>query len=311
MKKLTNLVLATSFAIGSTAFSAEVVPITSFDPNTFFEDSLTAGIDFDDASTTQEGFLSIPASNAKEYNVTTNDITFDLQVRNANLGNQNRFRGPNALANSGPLISDFEQFFGRHSDSGVEVEATLTLSGLAANTDYQVSFFTVNVGCCQTTTRFYDGATTDDPLITEFTTSGNSNNYDTWSPGITLEFNSGSNGEIVATMQADEYVNGENYESRLGICGISVLSLGPAAPTVELAITAIDIDPETDEATLSFTGTPNTSYACLSSTDLADFSTSETPIDGSLTTDENGDGSVVVSGAESGKFFRLETVTGP
>lgn len=308
MKKLTNLVLATSFAIGSTAFSAEVVPITSFDPNTFFADGITAGIDFDDGSPTQEGFLSIPASNAKEYNVTTNDITFDLQVRNANLGNQNRNRNN---ANAGDLITDFEQFYGRHPDSGVEVEATLTLTGLAANTDYQVSFFTVNVGCCNTTTRFYDGATSDDPLILEFTSSGNQNNYDTWSPGITLEFNSGSNGEIVVTMQADEYVNGENYESRLGICGISVLSLGPAAPTVELAITAIDVDPETDEATLSFTGTPNTSYACLSSTDLADFSTSETPIDGSLTTDENGDGSVVVSGAESGKFFRLETVTGP
>lgn len=293
------------------AFSVEVIPLT-FNPETFFDGNLTAGIDFDDGSPTQEGFLSIPASNNKSYNVTTNDITFDLQVRNANLGNQNRYRGANALANSGPLIADFEQFYGKHPESGNEVEATLTLTGLAANTDYQVSFFTVNVGCCQTRTRFYDGATSDDPLITDFTTSGNSNNYDTWAPGITLQFNSGAGGEIVVTLQAEEGLqNDGNYDSRLGICGISVVSLGPPPVTNDLEITSLAVDPVTDEVTLTFTGDASTTYSCFSSTDLIDFSTPETPVSGSLTTDEEGVGTVVLSSSEVTKFYRIEPIMVP
>lgn len=300
------------------AFSVEVIPLT-FNPETFFEDNLTAGIDFDDDTDnadglqleTQPGFASIEPSNNKSYNVTTNGITFDLQVRNANLANQNRFRGPNALANNGPLIADFEQFFGRYPDTGNEVEATLTLSGLAANTAYQVSFFTVNVGCCQTRTRFYDGATTDDPLITDFTTSGNSNNYDTWAPGITLEFDSGASGEIIVTLQAEEYVNGTNFESRLGICGISVVSLGPPPVSNDLEITSLSVDPVTDEVTLTFTGDASTTYSCFSSTDLIDFSTEETPVNGSLTTDEKGIGTVVLSASEDAKFYRIESIMAP
>lgn len=289
--------------------SAEIIPITSFDPNTFFDGGITAGIDFDDGTSsnfpdpTQSGFLSIPASNDKSYNVTTDGITFDLQISNANLGNQNRNRNN---ANAGAIMTDFEQWYGRSSTSGEEVEGTVTLSGLDANTDYQVSFFTMNVGAGQTTTRFYDGATTDDPLITEFSTSGNQNNYAAWSPGITLEFNSGSNAEIVVTLQANEYVAGENFESRLGICGISVVSLGPPPFSGELEITSIMADSVADEVTMTFTGAPNTAYTCVSSTDLETFGTIETPINGtSVTTDENGVGTFVVTASEDAKFYQI------
>jgi hypothetical protein len=307
-KNLLALFGASSLFLASSAFSVEVIPIESFDPNTFFEDGITAGIDFDDGSVTQTDFLGIPASNSKSFNVTTNEITFDLQVINANLGNQNRNRNN---ANAGDLITDFEQFYGRHPDTGNAIEATLTLTGLQANTDYQVSFFTANVGCCQTRTFFYDGTSSEDPLITNFRTSGNQNNYSSWSPGVTLQFNSGTNGEIVVTMQAEEYPAGANFESRLGICGISVVSLGPPPVTNDLQITSVEVDPATDQVSLTFTGDASTTYSCFSSSDLVDFSTVETPVSGSLTTDENGFGSVVLSSSELARFYRLEPIAVP
>lgn len=311
---LLSLLGASTFLAIPAAWSVEIIPIESFDPNTFFEGGVTAGIDFDDGTSanhpepTQPGFLSIPASNEKSYNVTTNGITFDLQIRNANLGNQNRNR--NNL-NAGTLINDFEQWYGRHPDSGVEVEGTTTLSGLTPNTEYQISFFTANVGAGQTSTRFYDGATIEAPLIIEFRTSGNQNNYAAWSPGITLQMTSSASGEIVVTLQAVEYVAGENFESRLGICGISVISLGPPPVTNDLAITSIALDQTTDEVTLTFSGDASTTYSCFSSTDLVDFSTPESPVGGSLTTDETGVGTVVLSSTEAAKFYRIEPVTGP
>lgn len=300
-----SLMSAFSFLLAPVGHSVEIIPITSFDPTTFFEGGITAGIDFDDNSPTQSGFTGIPASNDKEYNVISNGVTFDLKVRNANFANQNRNRN-NAVA--GDLVNDFEQWYGGYATVGNEVEATVTMTGLLPNTDYQVSFFTFNLGAGQTSTRFYDGATSDDPLITEFRTAGNQNNFSTWSPGITLQFNSGSNAEIVVTLQAVEFVNtgSNNFDSRLGLCGISLVSQG--APPLDLGITSIEVDPATDEVTLSFTGLPNTTYSCLSSTDLEDFSTIETPInDTTLVTDETGNGTFVLDASEiDKKFFRME-----
>lgn len=213
---------------------AGIIPITSFDPATFFSGGITAGIDFDVDSSgdpgfqaaTQPGFVSVPADGNKSYNVTHNGITFDIQTTNANQANVPRWRA-NALA--GDLINDFQQFFGRHSTAGNGVTATVTLSGLAANTDYEVSFFTYNVGAGQTTHNFHQGTSTSDPLITTFTTAGNQNNYSTWVPGVTFGINSGATGEITITIQAPEYPSGANYDSRLTLNGISVVDTSQPA----------------------------------------------------------------------------------
>lgn len=225
MKTLTLSTLAILGTVPA-AFSATVIQITSFDPNTFFSGGVTAGLDFDDGTSsnypdpTQPGFLSIPASNNKTYNVTTGGITIDITVSNANQGNQNRNRNN---VNAGALITDFEQWYGRNAPGG-GVEAAFNLSGLVANTDYQISFFTANVGAGQTTHSFYEGPSSASPLITTFTTSGNQNTPSTWSPGITLEFNSGAAGEIDVTVQAPTFdAGGGNTDSRLTFAGMSVV----------------------------------------------------------------------------------------
>ncbi len=239
MKKL-NLPLFVTLAASPAAYSATVIPIVGFDPGTFFSGGVTAGLDFDDGTSTnypdptQPGFLSIPASNNKNYSVTTGGINFDITVANANLGNQNRNRNN---VNAGPIMTDFEQWYGR--DQPGPVEATVSLSGLVANTDYQISFFTANVGAGQTTHSFYEGISSADPLITTFTTAGNQNNYSGWSPGITFEINSGPNAEIAVTIQATEYTSGDFIESRLTLDGISVIQGATIPEPSAIALTAL------------------------------------------------------------------------
>jgi hypothetical protein len=180
-------------------------------------DGATAGFQ----AATQPGFLSVPADGSKSYNVTHNGITFDIQTTNANLANQARWRG-NATA--GGLINDFQQFYGRFATTGNGVVATVTLTGLAANTDYEVSFFSYNIGAGQGPLVFYNGSSTSDPLITTFTPSGGTSNFSTWSPGITLGINSGESATITITIQAPDYVSGSNFDSRLTLNGISVVN---------------------------------------------------------------------------------------
>jgi hypothetical protein len=222
--------------------SVTIIPITSFDPATFFSGGITAGIDFDVDSdgaagfqaATQPGFLSVPATTAKDYNVTHNGITFDIKTLNANLANQARWRGATTAETAGVLINDFQQWYGRFETEGKAVEAAVTLTGLTPNTDYQISFFTYNVGSGQSIHNFYEGTSSADPLITTFTTAGNQDTYSTWKPGITFQINSGNSGEIAVTIQGIEYIAGSNFESRLTLDGISVVELGgPAnsAPT--------------------------------------------------------------------------------
>ena len=145
-------------------------------------------------------------------------------VTNADQGNQNRNRNN---VNAGRLINDFEQWYGRNQAGGVE--AAVKLTGLVANTDYQISFCTYNVGAGQSTNNFYEGTSSADPLITSYTTSGNQNNYSTWSPGITFEINSGSGSEIDVTIQAPQFNAGpvgdptQFIDSRLTLAGISVV----------------------------------------------------------------------------------------
>ena len=232
MKHTSFLAGASALLCSQAAFSATVIQIPSFDPTTFLSGGITAGIDFDDGTSsnypdpTQSGFLSIPASNNKTYNVTTGGITFDIVVTNADQGNQNRNRNN---VNAGRLINDFEQWYGRNQAGGVE--ASVNLSGLVANTNYQISFFTFNVGSGQTTHSFYEGTSSAAPLITSYTTSGNQNTYSTWSPGITFEINSGSGSEIDVTIQAPQFNAGpvtdptQFIDSRLTLAGISVVQV--------------------------------------------------------------------------------------
>ena len=225
--KFTRSLLALAFlAFSSSAHAATVIPITSFDPNTFFSGGITAGIDFDvntggspPTYVTQSGFLSVVADTAKSYNVTHNGITFDIVTRNNNLANQGRFRNND---NAGDLMNDFQQFFG--DTAGSPVEMTLKLTGLVANLDYEIGFFTANVGAGQTTHSFFEGASISDPLITTFTTSGNQNTYSTWSPGVIFLMNSGNDGEISVTIQATQNTGG-NEQSRLTLDGISVVAI--------------------------------------------------------------------------------------
>jgi hypothetical protein len=263
------LIGAVSLIFAPILHAAEIVPITSFDPNTFFADGITAGIDFDvDSSSdpgaqyvTQAGFLSVPATTAKSYNVTHNGITFDIVSRNNNLTNQSRWRNN---ANAGDLMNDFQQFFG--DTAGSPVEATITLTGLAANTVYLLNFFTYNVGAGQTTHTFYDGASSAGPLITTFTTSGNQNTYATWVPGIGFKINSGASGEIAVTIKGTQ--DTDNNQSRLTFDGMSVTSLGPAPMDgFQLAIT-----PTTPPATgydFTWPSQEGKFYDLLTSTDLA------------------------------------------
>jgi hypothetical protein len=277
LKHTLSLVGTLSLFFAPAGHSVEIVPITSFDPTTFFNGGFTAGIDFDDDSNgsvagnqlvTQSGFLSIPPSNNKTYNVTTNGITFDIKVINANQGNQNRWRN-NAVA--GDLVNDFEQWYGSDAITGNPVEATVTLTGLAAKTDYLVTFFTYNLGAGQTTHRFHDGDSSAAPLVTTFTTAGNQLNFATWVPGIGFKINSGSSSKISVTIVAPEFANGPNSDSRLGLCGIVVTSLAPPpAPGLDFTITPNATPGLFD---FSWTSRKGKMYDLLTSTDLS------TPVD--------------------------------
>ena len=131
---------------------------------------MTVGIDFDVASDglfyTLPGYLSVPATGAKDYNVTTNGITFEI-VGTSTDGNQARFRG--FAANAGTdLTRDFQQWY---SVGGVP-EAAVTLSGLTPNADYTVSFTTYNAGSGATIHSFYEGTVATGTLLSEFTSGG-------------------------------------------------------------------------------------------------------------------------------------------
>jgi hypothetical protein len=225
LKPTFSLVSALSLAIAPTAFSATTFSaIVGYDPNTYWAGGVTAGIDFNDGSPTQSGFTGIAASNNTTYNVLSNGITFDIGVRNTNTGNQNRDRG----AAGGDLVRDFEQWF-NNLGTGVLVEATVSLSGLLPNTDYDISFFTFNIGAGQSTHTFYDGAAITDPVITTFTTGGNQLNFATWSPGVTITTNSGVSGVIDLTVQS-------NSGSRLTLNGIAVQVIPEPSSAALLAL---------------------------------------------------------------------------
>lgn len=196
---------------------------------------LIGGIDFDVASPsnhtppsttwTESGHLSVPATAAKDYNVTHNGITFDIRTINANLANQNRYRGANNAANPlnnlTPLTVDFIQWFGR--DQPGPVESTITLTGLTPNLNHVLTFYHYNAGAFQDNHSLYLGSSVaTGTLLGTFQASGNPNNPATWVPSVDYNVMSDSNGEIVVTMLASTYMNGNFVESRLTFNGMSV-----------------------------------------------------------------------------------------
>jgi len=210
--------MKTSFILPTVAFAnlSALICTPSIDA------AITAGIDFDVATGgviyTEPGFLSLPATAAKDYNVTHNGITFDIKTTYASQGNAARNRNIQALT---PLSTDFMQWFGR--DQPGAVEATVTLSGLEFNTDYELSFYHYNHGAFQNNHFLYLGASaTTGTLLGTFMATGNPNAPATWVPNVNYTLNSGSAGEIVVTMQAEIYLNAGVEESRLTFNGMSV-----------------------------------------------------------------------------------------
>ena len=220
------LILPAVVLFAPVGFSATVIShanIVPFNPDTYFSGGVTAGIDFNDASPTQAGFLGVPASNSKTYNLTHNGITFDITVTNANQTNQNRDRGAGTVtAPRGDLTRDFEQWYGRNAPGG-GVEAHIKVGGLIPNSVYDLKFFTMNLTAGQTRHLFYDGTSSAAPLIVDFSTSGNESNQSTWRPGIRIQYETDSSGEIDVTIQAPTFDAGSgNTDSRLTFNGMSV-----------------------------------------------------------------------------------------
>ena len=84
----------------------------------------TAGIDFDSGGPfTEAGFLSVPATGSKDYNVTHNGVTFDIDGT-SELGNQNRLRGSGADVNN-DLTRDSIQWYSSN-DGTILPEAPIT-----------------------------------------------------------------------------------------------------------------------------------------------------------------------------------------
>ncbi|MCU0779538.1 MAG: sialate O-acetylesterase [Akkermansiaceae bacterium] len=257
-----SIVAALSLALAPAGYTAEIIPITSFDPTTFFE-GVTAGFDFDGVSgPTQSGFTSIaPAgTGTTTYHAVNNGITLDLTISNFNATAHRNRNKPLA----GNLVTDFAQWY--HT-TNANAEAAFSFTGLNPNTDHDISFFVFNLGAGQMTHKFYEGTSSADPLITTFTTSGNENNYSTWSPGITFRINSGASGRIAVTMQ--------EAGSRLNMDGIAITRLAtPAAPPFNLVIT-----PNAAPGLYDFQWNSQAGkvYDLLTSTDLA-TPTAEWPI---------------------------------
>jgi hypothetical protein len=138
-------------------------------------------------------------------------------------------------------MNDFEQWYGSDTTAGNPVEATITLTGLVADTDYLLSFFTYNVGAGQTTHSFYEGTSSAAPLITSFTTAGGPANFSTWRPGITFQINSGSSAQIAVTILAPEVANGANSDSRLTFAGMTVTAVPEPGSAALLALGGLAI----------------------------------------------------------------------
>lgn len=238
MKPKFALILPALAAFTASAHAAVVIPITDFNPYTYFTPA-HVGIDFNSTHNggggpehQQPGFAAIAESNAKTFNVTTGGITFNLNVTGVDVGDANVNRTRDDLARGGPLLNDFFQFFESSHAAGQGVRATLTLTGLLPNTEYDTSFFFANFSgtalLVDGAYRIYDGASITDPLITTFTPSGYFTgsvptvNYTGFSPGITIGTDSGPTGTIVLTVRAGDDAA---TASRLTLNGISVIAI--------------------------------------------------------------------------------------
>jgi len=219
----------------------------------------TAGIDFDfGGPTTESGFLSVPATGAKDYNVTHNGITFDIDAKST-LGNQNRLRGSGADVNN-DLTTDFIQWYSREEDP--IPEAAITLSGLLPTSEYQLSFYHFNNGAFQQPHSAYNGTVaTGIPLGTATVSSS--------VPNVDYIVASDSDGEMLITLTGN---NG-----RLTFNGMSVTYLGPAIEPQPLEITELIYNEETDEISVSWKSNPDETYGLYWSENLKDFQANISP----------------------------------
>lgn len=170
---------------------------------------LIAGVDFDvpgdidgDPNTpntvlTEPGFASQVAGGSKDYNLTTNGITFDFDGTST-AGNANRLR--NGAIRNFPLTTDFMQLNSSNTPSDIPT-LVITISGLDANTEYTIETFHYNAGAFQQPHEIYEGSIAPGNLITTFTASGNPNDPQNFEPGSEIALTSDGSGAIVVAIQ--------------------------------------------------------------------------------------------------------------
>jgi hypothetical protein len=199
--------------------------------------AITAGIDFNvSTGGTQPGFLGVPATANKDYNVTHNGINFDITVINANNANQNRLRGNVSLT---PLTADFIQWYGTNQPGGVE--ANITLTGLLSGRQYELSFYHWNDGAFQSVHSIFEGTSAaTGTLISNFLPSGNPSTPATWVPDFDAVLRANGAGTIEVTILAPQFVAGSNLDSRLTFNGMSVTLVPiPEPATATLGMLAV------------------------------------------------------------------------
>jgi len=182
-----------------------------------------AGIDMDYPASggvyyTEPGFASVPTA-GQDYNVTTNGITFDLN--GTCKGMANRYRNQPAF----PLETDFAQWW----SSGGTAELECTFSGLEAEKEYTVTFWTYNMGAGQTTHDFYEGEVAVENLLGTFTTSGNQNDPDNWVPSVDWDLTSDANGMIVVNLRGGERITVDGIAIAPEPATMGLLALGGLA----------------------------------------------------------------------------------
>lgn len=214
--KLTITACTAAMFASSANAAVTFSPTNPYNPNTFFSSGFyagneSAGFDFNGAGgPNQPGFTGIsPAgTGTTNYNAVSNGITMDMNITGAT-NTAHRNRGNAGLGN---LVRDFGQWF---NNTTADAEIAFSFTGLELNTHYNISFFVYNAGSGQMRHNFYEGTSSADPFITQFTTASAPGNP-AWTPGVTFSFNSGATGQLDITMQ--------EAGSRLNMDGISIVA---------------------------------------------------------------------------------------
>ena len=176
--------------------------------------AVLAGVDFQvGTSTVAPGFTGITAGTGKSYSTTQNGVTMAFAGTSTG-ANANRDR--NGAIDAFPLLDDFLQLVGTNVDGG-RPTATISFSGLTANTEYTFTIYSHNQGSFQQFHTFYEGdigtGTNLGSFITTFNPSAVPPN-----PAlaeISFDLTTNNSGEVLITMAANA--------DRLTINGFSVV----------------------------------------------------------------------------------------